>query len=44
MAIGGVDHGRSHVYLKRARARRSLLGSPARHLDALADHIFEPPP
>jgi alkylation response protein AidB-like acyl-CoA dehydrogenase len=30
----------SHVYLKRARARRSLLGSQARQLDAIADHVF----
>jgi len=32
----------SHVFLRRARARRSLLGSPARQLDALAGHIFGP--
>jgi len=31
----------SHVFLKRARARRSLLGSPAQQLDTLAGHIFE---
>lgn len=30
----------AHVLLKRARARRSLLGSPERQLDALADRIF----
>jgi len=30
----------SHVYLKRARARRSLLGSSARQLDAIADHVL----
>ncbi|MFI5798672.1 acyl-CoA dehydrogenase family protein [Streptomyces sp. NPDC051677] len=30
----------SHVFLKRARARRSLLGSPAHQLDVLADHIL----
>ncbi|MFI5605639.1 acyl-CoA dehydrogenase family protein [Amycolatopsis sp. NPDC051903] len=30
----------SHVYLKHARARRQLLGSPARRLDAVADHVF----
>jgi alkylation response protein AidB-like acyl-CoA dehydrogenase len=30
----------SHVYLKRARARRSLLGSPEVQLDALADHVL----
>jgi alkylation response protein AidB-like acyl-CoA dehydrogenase len=30
----------SHVYLKRARARRTLFGSPAQQLDALADHVF----
>ncbi|MEB3369003.1 acyl-CoA dehydrogenase family protein [Saccharopolyspora mangrovi] len=32
----------SHVYLKRARARRSLLGSSARQLDAIADHVLTP--
>jgi alkylation response protein AidB-like acyl-CoA dehydrogenase len=31
----------SHVFLKRARAPRSLLGSPAQQLDTLAGHIFE---
>jgi acyl-CoA dehydrogenase len=30
----------SHVYLKRARARRSLLGSSDTQLDALADHVL----
>jgi alkylation response protein AidB-like acyl-CoA dehydrogenase len=30
----------SHVYLKRARARRVLLGSQARQLDGLAELIF----
>jgi len=30
----------SHVYLKRARARRSLLGSAEAQLDALADHVL----
>jgi acyl-CoA dehydrogenase len=30
----------SHVLLKRARARRALLGSPARQLDAIADHVL----
>lgn len=30
----------SHVFLKRARARRSLLGSVETQLDALADHIL----
>jgi len=30
----------SHVYLKRARARRSLLGSAETQLDALADHVL----
>ena len=30
----------SHVYLKRARARRSLLGSVAAQLDALADEVL----
>ncbi|WP_182481512.1 acyl-CoA dehydrogenase family protein [Nocardioides immobilis] len=30
----------SHVYLKRARARRSLLGSVAAQLDALADQVL----
>jgi acyl-CoA dehydrogenase len=29
-----------HVFLKRARARRSLLGSVGTQLDALADHVF----
>jgi len=33
----------SHVYLKRARARRVLLGSPARQLDGLADLILGRP-
>jgi alkylation response protein AidB-like acyl-CoA dehydrogenase len=32
----------SHVFLKRVRARRSLFGSPAQQLDALADHILAP--
>ncbi|MER5539562.1 acyl-CoA dehydrogenase family protein [Streptomyces mirabilis] len=32
----------SHVLLRRARARRSLLGSSARRLDALADHVLGP--
>ncbi|MFC4945266.1 acyl-CoA dehydrogenase family protein [Pseudonocardia sp. GCM10023141] len=32
----------SHVLLKRARARRSLLGSPARQLDALATLVLAP--
>jgi acyl-CoA dehydrogenase len=32
----------SHVYLKRARARRSLFGSPAQQLDAIADLILAP--
>lgn len=30
----------SHIYLKRARARRSLLGSVAAQLDALADQVL----
>ena len=30
----------SHVLLKRARARRALLGSAARQLDAMANHIL----
>jgi acyl-CoA dehydrogenase len=30
----------SHVLLKRARARRTLLGSPARQLDAITDHVL----
>jgi acyl-CoA dehydrogenase len=30
----------SHVFLKRARARRSLLGSAETQLDALADHVL----
>jgi hypothetical protein len=30
------------VFLKRVRARRSLFGSPAQQLDALADHILAP--
>ena len=30
----------SHVFLKRVRARRSLFGSPAAQLDALADLIL----
>ncbi|MGW4483888.1 acyl-CoA dehydrogenase family protein [Amycolatopsis sp. NPDC004368] len=30
----------SHVYLKHARARRQLLGSAARQLDAVAEHVF----
>ncbi|HEY0574823.1 MAG TPA: acyl-CoA dehydrogenase family protein [Pseudonocardia sp.] len=30
----------SHVLLKRARARRALLGSAARQLDALATHLL----
>ncbi|QRP45675.1 acyl-CoA dehydrogenase family protein [Amycolatopsis sp. FDAARGOS 1241] len=30
----------SHVFLKHARARRQLLGSPAHRLDAVADHVF----
>ncbi|MEU1318931.1 acyl-CoA dehydrogenase family protein [Streptomyces tibetensis] len=32
----------SHVLLRRARARRSPLGSPAYRLDALADHVLGP--
>ncbi|MEU1001588.1 acyl-CoA dehydrogenase family protein [Streptomyces tibetensis] len=32
----------SHVPLRRARARRSLLGSPAHRLDALAHHALGP--
>ncbi len=32
----------AHVYLKRARARRVLLGSQARQLDGLAQLIFAP--
>ncbi|WP_028936908.1 acyl-CoA dehydrogenase family protein [Pseudonocardia spinosispora] len=32
----------SHVLLKRSRARRVLLGSQARQLDALADHLLTP--
>jgi alkylation response protein AidB-like acyl-CoA dehydrogenase len=30
----------SHVFLKRARGRRSLLGSAETQLDALADHVL----
>jgi acyl-CoA dehydrogenase len=30
----------SHVYLKRVRSRRSLLGSPAAQLDELATHVL----
>jgi acyl-CoA dehydrogenase len=30
----------SHVLLKRARARRALLGSRSRQLDAIADHVL----
>ena len=31
----------AHVLLKRARARRALLGTSARQLDAIADRLFE---
>ncbi|WP_329535764.1 acyl-CoA dehydrogenase family protein [Streptomyces sp. NBC_01450] len=40
---GGIDftwEHRSHVLLRRARARRSLLGSPAHRLDVLADRLL----
>ncbi|MET7993816.1 acyl-CoA dehydrogenase family protein [Amycolatopsis sp. NPDC005232] len=30
----------AHVHLKHARARRQLLGSAARQLDAVAEHVF----
>ncbi len=32
----------SHVLLKRVRARRSLLGSSARQLEAVAEHVLGP--
>jgi acyl-CoA dehydrogenase len=38
--IGFTWEHRSHVFLKRARIRRSLFGSPAAQLDALAANIF----
>ena len=41
LAAGFTWEHPSHVFLKRARARRSLLGSPAQQLDTLAGHIFE---
>ncbi|MEU6589909.1 acyl-CoA dehydrogenase family protein [Streptomyces sp. NPDC046881] len=34
----------AHVLLKRARARRALLGTSARQLDAIADHLLETRP
>lgn len=40
--IGFTWEHESHVLLKRVRARRSLLGSPAHHLDAIADLVFGP--
>lgn len=38
--IGFTWEHASHVYLKRTRARRSLLGSSATQLGALADHVL----
>jgi alkylation response protein AidB-like acyl-CoA dehydrogenase len=38
--IGFTWEHRSHVLLRRARARRSLLGSPAHRLDVLADRLL----
>jgi len=38
--IGFTWEHTSHVLLRRARARRSLLGSPAHRLDALADRLI----
>lgn len=34
----------SHVYVKRVRARRCLLGSPAEQLDELASYVLAPEP
>ncbi|MCX5554565.1 acyl-CoA dehydrogenase family protein [Streptomyces sp. NBC_00038] len=38
--IGFTWEHRSHVLLRRARARRSLLGSPAHRFDVLADRLL----
>jgi alkylation response protein AidB-like acyl-CoA dehydrogenase len=38
--IGFTWEATAHRYLRRARARRSLLGSPARQLDGIADRIL----
>ncbi|MFJ7094785.1 acyl-CoA dehydrogenase family protein [Streptomyces mirabilis] len=38
--IGFTWEHRSHVLLRRARARRSLLGPPAHRLDVLADRLL----
>ncbi|WP_217574229.1 acyl-CoA dehydrogenase family protein [Streptomyces sp. GbtcB7] len=38
--IGFTWEHRSHVLLRRARARRSLLGSPAHRLNVLADRLL----
>jgi acyl-CoA dehydrogenase len=40
--IGFTWEQSAHRYLRRARARRSLLGSPARQLDLVADHVLAP--
>jgi alkylation response protein AidB-like acyl-CoA dehydrogenase len=37
-AATAIDDGRADA--KRTRARRTLFGSPARQLDALASHLF----
>jgi alkylation response protein AidB-like acyl-CoA dehydrogenase len=38
--IGFTWEHRSHVYLMRTRSRRSLLGSPARQLNQIADRVL----
>ncbi|MFF4136448.1 acyl-CoA dehydrogenase family protein [Streptomyces mirabilis] len=38
--VGFTWEHRSHVLLRRARARRSLLGSPAHRLDVLAERLL----
>jgi alkylation response protein AidB-like acyl-CoA dehydrogenase len=40
--IGFTWEQSAHHYLRRARARRSLLGTPARQLDHIADRILAP--
>lgn len=40
--IGFTWEHASHVLLKRVRARRSLLGSSARQLESVADHVLGP--